>query len=631
MSKKKQKFNNKQNTNSKQMSQVKKNVPKPANIEEQKTHWLTLLPVLFIITILPLIVRLHEYETPLSEYPWFSYNNIYVDFFLYYKQWLFISASLIMAIIIVVRAYLDKSVIKFSPIFIPLTVYALLALLSSVFSKYRNYSFTGMFEQFESVFVLLGYCLVVYYIYLFVQSENDIKLIIKCLLIGVLLLSLIGLTQFIGHDFFATETGLRLITPSIYWNSLDTISFNFGKNRVYLSLYNPNYVGVYVSLVLPILIVLTIFNRKLWMFPVYLLAIAGLIICLIGSHSTAGIIAIVVALALMLILFWRYLLKYFYIAIPLILLCTTSTMLYNKKSDYYLTNQLKEITKIEKTQPSLTDIKTLDDELIITYKDNDLKVRFYVDDNGICILDLFDSEYDIVQSTFEELNGPVTIQDERFPGFVLTPIIYNDVYAFTVKIDGHEWQFTNQTDDNSYYYINKMGRLDKINTAPSAIFTGYEKYASGRGYIWSRTIPLLKKNFILGSGADTFVLEFPQQDYVNLYNYGYSTQLMTKPHSLYLQIGVQTGVLSLIAFIVFYLMYFITSFRIYIKGRFDHYYTKVGLAIFIGTFSYMFVGISNDSTITVAPVFWVLIGLGIVINNKARAVINSSSDKPTEL
>ena len=624
MSKEKQKFHNKQNLNDnkKQNHSIKQKYYKNSSAynkkEDGKTHWFELIPLLFIIAILPLIVRLHEYETPLSEFSWFTHNNLYVDVFLYYKQWLFISVSIFMAIIIAVKAYLNKNVLKFAPIFAPLAVYALLALLSSIFSKYRVYSFTGMFEQFESVFVLLGYCLVVYYIYLFVQTENDIKVLINGLLIGTIILGLIGLSQFLGYDFYATDIGLKLITPRIYWDSLDTIKFTFGKNRVYLSLYNPNYVGVYVALVLPILIILAIFNRNIKMLPVYLFAIIGLIICLIGSQSKAGVFAISVALLVTVVFFWRNIIKYFYIAIPFILLCITSITLLNKKYDYYFTNQLKEITNVQKTQPSLTDIKTLDDELIITYNGNDLKIRFYVDNSGICIFDLYDSSNNLVSSDFETYNGPVSIQDERFPGFVLTPTDFNGIYGFTVKIDNHDWRFTNQTEDNSYYFINNVGRLDKINTAPSVLFNGYEKYASGRGYIWSRTIPLLKENVVLGSGADTFAIEFPQQDYVNLYNYGFGNQLMTKPHNMYLQIGVQTGVISLLAFLVFYVMYFISSVKLYIRGKFDHYYTKVGLAIFIGTFSYMIMGVANDSMITVAPIFWLLIGLGIIINHKLK-------------
>ena len=159
---------------------------------------LYLIPIVFILAILPLIIRFHPYETPLSQYPWFSYNNQYVDFFLYYKQWTFISTVFVMIIIIIARAYKDKSILKFSPIFIPLTVYGSFAFLSSIISEYRSYSFTGMFDQFESVWALLGYCLVVYYVFLFVQTEQDVKFVIKYLLIGVLILGLLGLTQSIN-------------------------------------------------------------------------------------------------------------------------------------------------------------------------------------------------------------------------------------------------------------------------------------------------------------------------------------------------------------------------------------------------------------------------------------------------
>jgi hypothetical protein len=586
------------------------------------TNIFYLVPIIFIIAILPFIVRLKEYETPLSDYPWFSSTNQFVDFFLYYKQWTFICISFIMALIIIIRGYVSRKTLRFSPIFIPLAVYAGLAFISSVFSKNKNYSFTGIFEQFESIFVLLGYCLVVYYIYLFVNTERDVILILNSLLISVIILGILGLMQFLGHDFFKMQTGLKLITPNLYWNALDTFSFNFDAKRVYLTLYNPNYVGVYVSLILPILFILMFFLKKLWLFPVYLLAIAGMIVSLVGSRSTTGIVGIIIAAFITLIFLRRYLLKYFYISIPLFIIVIVALFFFNGKFDNSLIYNMNKVLNIQKSLPNLTDIQTNDDELVIKYKGNALRVKFSVDNMNNCYFDFLDEENNALPVSMEALNGPITILDERFPGFVFTPIMYDDVLSFIILIDEHEWYFTNQTDDGTYYYINQYGRLDKIKTAPSVLFTGYEDYATGRGYIWSRSIPLLKNNIILGSGADTFALEFPHQDYVNLYNFGYDTQFLSKPHSLYLQVGVQTGVISLLAFLIFYGMYFISSIRIYLKGYFNNYYSKVGVSIFIGTISYMICSISNDSTITVAPVFWVLIGLGIAVNSKVKLIIH---------
>ena len=93
--------------------------------------------------------------------------------------------------------------------------------------------------------------------------------------------------------------------------------------------------------------------------------------------------------------------------------------------------------------------------------------------------------------------------------------------------------------------------------AETAIFDSKPKLFSNRGYIWARTIPLLKDNIIVGSGPDTFVLEFPNYDYVNSAYVGFLNQIVTKPHNLYLQMAVQTGCVSAIAFIVFCLMYLV--------------------------------------------------------------------------
>ena len=38
----------------------------------------------------------------------------------------------------------------------------------------------------------------------------------------------------------------------------------------------------------------------------------------------------------------------------------------------------------------------------------------------------------------------------------------------------------------------------------------------------------------------------------------------------------------------------------------------------IGTFSYMVTGLANDSTVTVAPVYWGMLGLGMATNHIAR-------------
>lgn len=434
-------------------------------------------------------------------------------------------------------------------------------------------------------------------------------------------MSLLGLTQYMGKDFFATDSGLKMILPREHWSTRDSVQFSFEKGRVYLSFYNPNYVGTYSAMAASFLIILATLTRKRkWMIPIYLVAALGITISLIGSKSKTGLIALAIAGIFSLIILSKYLIKYFYFSIPAMLLLLSVVSLYNKANDNTLVNAMKQTTVFSKSDPNLQDIITADDEVVIKYNDNQLHVKYIVEDGyGNFIVE--DDNGSFVDLKYVEDKYEFTVEDERFPDFRLGVSYFEDIHLFYVTINNHNWYFTSLEADDGYYYLNKYGKLDKIKVAPHALFSGYEKYASGRGYIWSRTLPLLKDNLILGSGADTFVFKFPQQDYVSLYNYGYGDQLITKPHNLYLQVGVQTGILSLIAFLVFYAMYFISSVRLYIKCKFESYYAQVGVAILVASVSYMVLGIANDSSITVAPVFWALIGLGITVNRLAKPYI----------
>lgn len=576
-----------------------------------------LLPIMFAVAILPLIVKLHPYSTKLAQFNWYPDNDTTVDVFLYYRQIFLILTAGIMGIILLYKFRTERGRITFPKIFIPLGIYALLALLSSLFSKYRSFSFTGTFEQFESVFALLSYCILAYYSYSIVKSELELKFIIYALLAGAFVLSLIGLTQVSGHDFYNTYFGKLLIANSEYAKNPDSLRMMVGKNTVYMSLFNPNYVGVYVSLLFPITLYMALFTKKLWLRLAFGILCAGLLVGLYGSGSTTGLVSVVLTVIFSVLLLWRYLVKYFYIFIPAIIAIILGIFVINLHTNNYLGRQINKLTNIQKSTPLLTDIQTNDDNLVIQYGGNTLKVVFSVDEYGICNFIFQDQNDSYVASTLDTLNGPVTITDERFPGFVFTPAMKPDnTLGFDAIIDNKLWFFTNQRGDNTYYYTNVYGKYDKIILAPSAVFTGYERYASGRGYIWSRTIPLLRNYLFLGSGADTFTMVFPQNDYVQYRNNGYEGQIMSKPHNIYLQIGVQTGVVSLLAFLCFCGYYIISSAKIYFRRRFDHTYIIIGAAIFVSVIGYLISGITNDSSITVAPIFWILIGIGIGINTK---------------
>ncbi|MDF2801495.1 MAG: hypothetical protein K0S61_1398 [Anaerocolumna sp.] len=574
-----------------------------------------LYPLLFIIGVLPLIIRVHIYDPKLSSFAWYPDSTSAVDVFLYYKYIFLLIACTVMLIISIYKVLQNRELIKINPLFAALFGYAFLALVSSVLSKYPYFSFNGITDQFESVFTLLGYVLIVFYGYLVINREQDIKILLKVLTLSIIVISILGLTQIIGHDFFATDFGLKTFVPSSMWNELDSFSFTFGPKMVYLTLYNPNYVGVYAALLFPIILSLLLVSKSKVNTLFLALAASGLLVSLIGSKSDAGIIGIAVSLLFIIIFFRNYIFKKWMIIMPIVI-ASVLLILFDKINISKFTTLLS-LLEPQKIEYNLTDIKT-DDNVIVTYKNNDLFVSYEgAIDAGINIY-LKDSNDEEVPFEINAENGTFYIVDERFSNITISPVSFNNLLGININIDGIDWIFTNQLGDGTYYYINQNGKPDKIITAKSSIFTGYETYASKRGYIWSRTIPLLKDYLVLGSGADTYAIAFPQQDYVYLRNVGFSQMILTKPHNMYLQMGVQTGALSLLCFLVFYGIYFVSSIRLYKKGKFESYYAKAGAAIFIGTVGYMVVGLSNDSSIAVAPVFWAIIGIGIACNQFIR-------------
>lgn len=606
----------KHNESGKDMSKNQKSMNKQrkSDYNESGRNYF-LIPIFFVIAIIPFIVKLTYYNPKMSQFPWFVNSDSQPDMFLYYRHWYIIIIAGIMAVIIALKAYYKRYTIKFIPVFIPLSIYALLILGSTIFSKYATYSYIGSFEQFESVFVLLGYCIIAFYSYLFINSEKDLKILIYIMIGAVLCMSVIGISQFVGHDILITKFITHLILPS---NAQGALQSNFEEGRVYLTLYNPNYVGVYASLFVPVLLVLALFVKNVKIIILSGLGIIGLIISVIGSKSLTGFICIIVSFGFLLLFSWRQLIKRIYITLPVVALLIISLFVINSKTDQYIVLKLKNVIHNASASFNTTTMDTNKDNVSLTYKGNILFVQYITNENQTANIVPYDENFQQVECSYDEAANVIQIIDERFSGISLG--VGSTAGVFYIAVDGKQYNFTNQSGDGSYYFYNSSGKWDKMITAPSEIFTGYESFASFRGYIWSRTIPLLKNYIILGSGPDTYTLVYPQNDYLNLINSGFSDSVLTKPHSMYLQMAVQTGVLSLVVFLLFYGMYFVSSILIYKKGSYGTLHEKVGVAIFIGTVSYMISGITNDSSVTTAPLFWAVIGIGISINYKVKTM-----------
>lgn len=604
-------------------------IKKTTTNEKRSSSILAIIPILMTVLFVPIAVRALKVETYLADYIWYSKATTTMDIFLKIKSILFLIFCTLMILYIgysVFVTYQEDKRNKFKkskfPLtcnllidekcFIPLTLYMLLIIVSTIASKHNQIVLHGMVEQFETVWILLGYGLVVFYTYLFLSTTKQLQIIVNTIIIMTTIVVSIGLSQLIGHDFFQTSFGKSLI-------SKNELSFRFEKGHVYTTLYNPNYVGLFVALLIPLLLIVMYSVKGYTKRTLCGLLVIGMICCAYGSKSSSGIIGMIgslLALVLLFAIMYRsHIGKHTKQIISGIAICILVFIVVNICLDNpvgnYIADTYKTITdSTAKPESNLSSIITSDEEVELVYKEEPLKIQFS-EENGQYAFVFRDSSGSEIEQQLSADSRIITLTDERFQDFQFSIAQYDSIICFVVNVEDSVWYFTNQT-DGTYYYCNNYGKLLKIDQKQE--FKAFWNIGSGRGYIWEKTIPILKAHPILGTGSDTYALYFPNTDYLNLYHTGFNNQVITKPHSLYLQIATQTGIPSLITFLVFYVMYAISSIRIYIKYTLERYEIRIGIAILAGTFGYLVTSLANDSTITVAPLFWTLIGVGLAIN-----------------
>ncbi len=595
-------------------------------VKQARFNWF-LIPIMAVLGIVPLVVHLYVYDAGLQDQSYYYFDRAESDVFLAWKLYTFTALVFAMACVLIFKFYHEGKKIRFEKIFVPLGIYAALAFLSSLFSDHPHDAFTGGYEQFESVFALMGYAIAAYYAFLFVETEKDLKFILAALSFGVVCMLLIGLSQAFFTDFYQTKLGARLILPIDQWWNADSMEFKFEKGRVYMSLYNPNYVGSYVSFLFPIYVMLAInkwkFKTRLFLAPASIAVATALVLALVGSQSRAGFIGVLFSLLLFLVVMNKKLLRFITPITFVILLIITFIHKMNADSDNYYLNRLKSIFNNEKREdPKFSDMSADGDVLKLTYDGNTFRIKFdYDSSTGSYAFYFTDGDKSAVESHMEGEGEDQWIvpDDERFSMMKIRAVGLEAVgtAGFTVRIDGRDWHFFNT--NTGVKLLSPAGKAATPYTSETfGPLKGHESFASSRGYIWSKTIPLLKDNIIIGSGADSFIYEFPNDDYLSLYNSHSENMLFTKPHNMYLQIGVQSGVISLIAILVFYVWYFVLGITTYTRIRRFDLFGAVGTGIFVGSFGYMIVQVINDSSITVAPIFWTMMGVGIALLIKTR-------------
>ncbi|MCH5272894.1 MAG: O-antigen ligase family protein [Lachnospiraceae bacterium] len=595
--------------------------------EGYREAFLRMLPALLMVGLVPLIIRQCAYKTGLETYPWFENTVASYEFFLLPKSVALTVLMFVLAAGVLLRLWKERKKIPFLKLFIPLFAYGALVFLSACFSVNRTFSFSGSYEQFETVWVLLSYVLVVYYVFLYAQSETELLVVTDAICFSATVVGLLGTLQGLGLDFMKTRLVQKLITTEDFLNAVGgKLTIVFGNRQAYATMYNPNYLGVFGSFVLPFLAMLVLFEKNKWRRIWHIADFALVTVALLSSRSRAGLIAAVAALGVAVIFCIRNLLKQWYFTIPAANFALVLVLLVNAYNDNVIFDRLKNIfakdnvkvaeytaqdgTVVKKT--GLTELYTVQDGVVFMYNEVRAQVSLYVEGGTYGFYTVSETGEQLLMTKREE-EEVFVFEYPALDGIRISPVFIGERLGFCLYA-GKEWNFVYNESKGKYQYVTDFGKESDMIMAESALFKDRQSSFSHRGFIWSRTLPLLKDHIFLGSGPDTFLLAYPQEDYLMMRTNGFEHQVMTKPHSLYLQVGVQTGVLSLLCLLVFYGWYAIWCIRLYCFRNLSTKAEGLGIAAFIGSIGYMISAISNDSMVVTAPVFWGMIGLGIAAN-----------------
>lgn len=637
--------NKNNNNNAKSVQTNAKNKPRNKkamknSFKEPTTSMLYLIPFIATIIIIPLIVRYHSFENHLSTETWHKTEVMSHELFLYYKSVWFIGFSVLLLFLLVSALLIKSKKIRFEAEYIPLAIYFVFVVLSTIFSVNIYFSLHGIEGHFESVWVLIGYVIILLYGSIMADNTKAVKVIMWGLFAGTFILTVLGVFQAFKLDFFLSDWIKIFMMPS---DMQDTkMKLNFPLGQVYITLYNPNYVGYFSAITIPIFLTLAFSVKAIWQKILFGITVIGIFICAIASGAKNGLMAVIGSLIFLIIMFRRQLFKFWYIIVAGIAILAIVFLGVNKITDNRMTGSLKyafdTLFKEDPVKRHLNSLECEDDGAVFNYDGKDFTITMDVSDSGGVTVNMYEGKGSSKKEIDVKLNESnyFISQSKEFPATVLPLSLgltsssdNNTVICIDVIIDGYDYILSNQLAqygyDDSYYYRNVTWKWVKPIKAEAVIFDKKPKLFSNRGYIWSKTIPLLKDTIFVGSGPDTFALVFPHDDYVDKAYVGFLNQIITKPHSLYLQIAEQTGVISVLAFIALFLIYFIKSIMLYWKHPLDTVNSRLGIGITAAVFGYMISGIINDSTVSYSPVFWAVLGVGIALN---RLVKNEYEGRP---
>lgn len=569
-----------------------------------------LIPILLVIAVLPWIVRLAVYSCGYTGYEWYSSNDVVTDFYCYYKSYFLDIIGIFAGIVMIFRMCLYKEKTKNMKNYIPLGIYCVFVIISTVFSVNAKASLQGNFESFESCLVLLSYVILSVYAYQTMEYERD-YLIIWTAVLGISICFLVvGILQVFQHDLMQFAPIQRMLMTkeefALYGGEIED---TFTGNNVYLTLYNPNYAGIVLDMLFAVVFVMLVTETGKKQKIMYGTLSLLLLILIWFTYSRASLLAVALVLVLTAFFQWKSGKrkitgrKTLYIILGMSFLAVLFFSLDAGNGFKYLSRMAD-----QNSREPLESMTTDEEGIHICYDKNSYLI-WAKDQKLYC-------KNETAKTTESAKEG----EELPLPMEKGAKALYFEENQTEILLYIADTTLMFVQEGNCYYYKTESGKISSMVSVEAADFHGLEYLGSARGYIWSRTLPLLDQYLFVGSGPDTFAEVFPQNDYAGKIVYSdRPDMIIEKAHNDYLTKWVQTGMLSVICILAFYIHFIRKGSLTFFSQNMTDMRFRIGFGCYLACISYMFANLFNDSTLQTSPLFWVFAGIALSSANGAAA------------
>jgi len=603
-----------------------------------------------VVGIMPVIVRVAR--RPMNpDLTWLYPGEAeYGDAFVFWKA-VFISIPAIILLLYNVFDMLTngkqfdiKAFVKRTPVILSVA-YLVFVLISAIASSYAYTAWFGTRGREEGALMWMVYFIVFGSAMLYVREPKYTKPILWGLAFSSIVMGAIGVSQLLDRDFFDTAFAHWLVSVGV--PGVEEMGTNFTIANG--TLFNPNTFGKYTAMVAPIMLIAgLVYDGKRHTKALMLLGGALMLAGVFASSSLGGLIGIASATGVLMV---TYICSFIYRRLKSedgrqnmgrvgmmfggVIVVVVLALLFVPPLNHRVTTLFSRLQEAAAAGTTAQHRFAFEGDTMLAYLGDDTLFSMTVnhwdnDANGwLIIRDGAGQEIAPAAYTPITQDAPA-IYEFHIPGF-RTVTIQRFGDAFSLLPAGQATPFFLAFEDEKIYgFAHDLERMiDFSEPIPAWGFEGRETWGSSRGYLWSRSFPLMPRRTIIGSGSDTFINVFPHYDMTGLqlaFNNPY--QIVDKAHNLFIQTWITTGGISAILLFALFAHYLFTAFWGVVTSKGEMIFTYgLRLGLLAGISGFVMSSMATDSTIGSTGVFFVLLGMGYGLNYFLQKQRQPANDK----